>query len=633
MTKKRKHTRAEQTLWVFAVLAVFLAVAVLNYNQKTSRRVNEEIHATLESYAQQQADHVRTVLSGQFDSLGAFASYLGQAGMEDTETFLNAADAIRQTQEFYRITMANLNGNGMTNEGIQRNIKNLKEFQAAVKGEQTISEPFISSIEDGYLCVLLAVPIKNPQGEITGVLCGSYTAEQFGTLFLHDNFERNDASVLINGQGDVIVASKDEEMVVGDKSLENIYEKTKNEAFLDGHSVEDMQQAAKNQEKLVSLIQEGEQEYYVTQTPFGYNGWTLLSAMKRGEVDSSYAFVRTYAARLNIAFAVSFLLGFLLIFYLFRTERKALRAQTQKLLEEKEKLEVSEERFRLLARDSDVLVFELNNLDHTLEFNENFEKILGIKPDYQSFLDGKWVYPDDVTAFSRILPQFSSKKGVMTRNIRFCNFAGVYIWFSVLTSIFADDRGRVVRILGKMMNIDENMREKEALRLRAETDSMTGLYNKMATEELVTHALRKYKGSVCALLIVDMDNLKRINDTLGHTQGDRAIVRFADALQRTFRSTDIVGRIGGDEFMVFLINVQSSHQLILILDAIVKKWDSLYTGEKDDYPVHGSIGAVMTNGSENFHELYRRADTALYKAKRSGKGGYALYAPETEEKE
>ena len=175
MTKKRKHTRAEQTLWVFAVLAVFLAVAVLNYNQKTSRRVNEEIHATLESYAQQQADHVRTVLSGQFDSLGAFASYLGQAGMEDTETFLNAADAIRQTQEFYRITMADLNGNGMTNEGIQRNIKNLKEFQAAVKGEQTISEPFISSIEDGYLCVLLAVPIKNPQGEITGVLCGSYT--------------------------------------------------------------------------------------------------------------------------------------------------------------------------------------------------------------------------------------------------------------------------------------------------------------------------------------------------------------------------------------------------------------------------------------------------------------------------
>ncbi len=146
------------------------------------------------------------------------------------------------------------------------------------------------------------------------------------------------------------MASKDEEMVVGDKSLENIYEKTKNEAFLDGHSVEDMQQAAKNQEKLVSLIQEGEQEYYVTQTPFGYNGWTLLSAMKRGEVDSSYAFVRTYAARLNIAFAVSFLLGFLLIFYLFRTERKALRAQTQKLLEEKEKLEVSEERFRLFGQ-------------------------------------------------------------------------------------------------------------------------------------------------------------------------------------------------------------------------------------------------------------------------------------------
>ena len=87
MTKKRKHTRAELTLWVFVVLTVFLAAAVINYNQKTNRRISEEIHGTLESYAQQQAEHVGTVLAGQFNSLNAFASYLGQAGMENTETF------------------------------------------------------------------------------------------------------------------------------------------------------------------------------------------------------------------------------------------------------------------------------------------------------------------------------------------------------------------------------------------------------------------------------------------------------------------------------------------------------------------------------------------------------------------
>lgn len=215
MTKKRKHTRAELTLWVFVVLTVFLAAAVINYNQKTNRRVSEEIHGTLESYAQQQAEHVGTVLAGQFNSLNAFASYLGQEGMENTETFLSAANAIRRTQEFDRITMADVNGNGMTNDGIQRNIQDLTEFQEAVKGEQTISEPFLSSMEDGYLCVLLAVPINNPQQEIIGVLCGSYTAEQFGALFLHDNFKRNDACVLINGQGDVIVASQEERIVVG----------------------------------------------------------------------------------------------------------------------------------------------------------------------------------------------------------------------------------------------------------------------------------------------------------------------------------------------------------------------------------------------------------------------------------
>ena len=79
--------------------------------------------------------------------------------------------------------------------------------------------------------------------------------------------------------------------------------------------------------------------------------------------------------------------------------------------------------------------------------------------------------------------------------------------------------------------------------------------------------------------------------------------------------------IGGDEFMVFLINVQRNQQLTMILDAIVKKWETLYTGEKEDYPVHGSMGAVMTEGSENFQELYRRADIALYKAKGVEKAG------------
>ena len=81
------------------------------------------------------------------------------------------------------------------------------------------------------------------------MLCGSYTAEQFGTLFLHDIFKRNDASVLINGKGEVIVASKDGQIMVGDKSQENVFEKTQKEAFLDGHSVEDMKQAARDGKK------------------------------------------------------------------------------------------------------------------------------------------------------------------------------------------------------------------------------------------------------------------------------------------------------------------------------------------------------------------------------------------------
>ena len=129
------------------------------------------------------------------------------------------------------------------------------------------------------------------------------------------------------------------------------------------------------------------------------------------------------------------------------------------------------------------------------------------------------------------------------------------------------------------------------------------------------------------MLIADIDNLKLINDSMGHPQGDRAICLIADTLKAKFRKTDIVGRIGGDEFVVFLEGVESRKTLESMVSSLQQSLSGLTIGGANDLTVNVSIGiAESRTGEVSFAELYTRADKALYNAKRNGKDQYAMYS-------
>ena len=159
---------------------------------------------------------------------------------------------------------------------------------------------------------------------------------------------------------------------------------------------------------------------------------------------------------------------------------------------------------------------------------------------------------------------------------------------------------------------------------QAQTDGMTGLYNRSATERLIKERMEEKPGRPCAMLVADLDELKNINDNLGHASGDAAIKLFAHTLINHFRNSDIVGRIGGDEFMVFLDGAREGSSLDAAMKALIVKLAELR--------VFGSIGVVTgTMGAESFNELYRKADMALYHVKRNGKCDYAVYSNDMEE--
>lgn len=183
-----------------------------------------------------------------------------------------------------------------------------------------------------------------------------------------------------------------------------------------------------------------------------------------------------------------------------------------------------------------------------------------------------------------------------------------------------------------VMNIDARVKHKllekenRHLQAKAERDSLTGLLNRAATEEAIGYHLCTCGENVrCAMMVLDLDDFKAINDTYGHLKGDRLLIEISKVLKRNTRKGDIVGRFGGDEFIVFLTDTQGDESIIKKVQDLAAEIRELPGGLDIALPVSVSFGITMTSqSSTTFSDMFAVADKALYMAKRSGKDRYAV---------
>ena len=203
-----------------------------------------------------------------------------------------------------------------------------------------------------------------------------------------------------------------------------------------------------------------------------------------------------------------------------------------------------------------------------------------------------------------------------------------YRWYRTHYVSIEDESGHVYRVLGRLDDIDEERRAQERLREKAEIDSLTGLTNR-DTASVILQSMFKERPpeSVDALILIDLDHFKRINDSLGHAQGDQALKAFADKLKRLFRREDIVARYGGDEFLVYMRGVGSAElavQRARDINAAARSiaLDGLGTAQC-------SIGVVVVEGEAvSFEDVFNRADYALYTSKSADRNTFTLYDPQ-----
>ncbi len=183
----------------------------------------------------------------------------------------------------------------------------------------------------------------------------------------------------------------------------------------------------------------------------------------------------------------------------------------------------------------------------------------------------------------------------------------------------------IIAVVNTLIRIKEK-EDNQQMAKKADTDLLTGLNNKIATERKIKEYLEENADEQGLIFVLDIDNFKKINDTMGHAFGDEVLRTLGQQLRAEFRASDILGRTGGDEFIIFLRNMKDEAIIENEARKVERFFKNFQAGEYVKYSATASIGAaVYPRDAKTFEGLYKAADQALYVAKKRGKNQLAFY--------
>ncbi len=205
---------------------------------------------------------------------------------------------------------------------------------------------------------------------------------------------------------------------------------------------------------------------------------------------------------------------------------------------------------------------------------------------------------------------------------------GVYEWFHVKSQFIYDEKGEPKEIFGTM----ENIQWKKSLERKASHDLMTQVLNKVSFEEKVSALFdASTNSSKHALVFIDLDDFKGVNDSLGHAFGDFLLISVGKRLQRVVRESDLIGRVGGDEFVLLLRDIGTTNSALVRANIMLETLRREFCNEGKSKSIKASLGvAIYPEHGQTYKELIHKSDIALYSSKGNGKNLVTLYNPKLE---
>ena len=293
-------------------------------------------------------------------------------------------------------------------------------------------------------------------------------------------------------------------------------------------------------------------------------------------------------------------------------------------------LRESEARFRAMSDASPLGIFVTDAGGGTTYVNSMYLQTSGLT--VEQALGHGWrngIHPEDRERVVAAWEQAVREQSEFDHESRYLRPDGKVIWTRVRASPFADGDS-VLGHVGTVEDITDRKTEAEQLTYRAHFDGLTGLPNRSLFSDRLAQALGRTErnGQLVALMYLDIDRFKSINDSLGHAIGDTLLEQFAERLRQSVRSVDTVARLGGDEFVILMQDLRRHEDVYRVAHAIIEAMQPTFDVAGVPLRITTSIGIAFAGSHDASGEnLLKRADVALYRAKRAGRNQFHVAPP------
>jgi len=484
-----------------------------------------------------------------------------------------------------------------------------------LKKPQVSNEVFLDS--KGIPSVVLTCPVF-VDDNVPRILAGTINVNEIDSLFGEKGLNTQVCFYLIKKSGDIVFGSSSKNRLCYEKNFFYFINLT---AQIDKRQIVKLYNDIREDKSGIIYYGNKDKKSICAYTPFKLNDCYILSVVPQ---DFFKARQRDLARNTFFLILIISVIVIMFVISLYLS------------LKQNEAVTRDNEIINYAFSKNKSMIFEFDYGKKLITLTGDYSFVTGsnkniYKFDFIDFLAQK-VHSDDIVSISLFRKSVLSIHEDYSAELRLRCMDNQYNWFKITTLTIYNEEHKVIKCITTFENVNQQIQREQELRYKAEYDSLSGLLNKGAFETKVSKLLNDEDHKICALFIIDLDNFKTINDTLGHAMGDAAIRDTAKKISLIFSIKDFLGRIGGDEFCVFTVfdNTLSEADCYKLIrekaQSLCEIINEMYFNEEKYVEISASIGiALYPYHGKSFDELFHHADNALYNVKHTVKNNYKVY--------
>lgn len=592
---------------------MFVIYSLASFYKNIQQKEYEMQQKMMQNFSARSISAIEDKLTGYMNILSAVEKVLpdGELHSEDTKLALKKI-AEQSSVDFERIGIAGTDGNSWLTNDAEINISDSDYFVAAMKKQTMITESKDSKVAN-IKFFIVSVPILDNEELVQGVLYGVIDTASFHIYDADlDTDSRNIYVIDYNGSY-IMKNAMDRSITPGDNFMEWLYEVETDVP------AEEIIKKIRRGENIVTEIVNGNETYAAYFASDKMDNWCTITLMNKDAITAPVQRLM----RMDVSWMIVRILGAIvllciIILYYFQKEKK-------QMMEMNRQLRFNDEIFNIVTKKSETTILIYDVKTRKLRFINQGHLKINFPLELENAPKTLLTYFQDNHETQKQVEYIFDSLEHLDKNEKFyvaVDIDGMQMNYEIRVTSLLNEKKEVIRCVGVMYDVTETFQLNE----KANVDYLTGLYNRRKGTEMINHLLQN--GSEChnhAFVIFDLDNFKRLNDTLGHQMGDQALQDVAEILKKHFRNYDIICRLAGDEFVVFLKNIPHS-VLSYNLSSLLKKLELAYSNGVEKVVISASAGVALSSlHGTTFEELYEKADTVLYSVKHSGKNSFAIY--------